>query len=382
MTGCSASSELRQRRAEPAFRRPRRGRTHWILAGAAVAVALASTAYCDDDAQLKRIVDKIAKGDVVESADATEQLIELMTAPLADAIGSLEKRSVEEQVRLREALARLDGALRTRVFRLDLPAEDLALFDQFAAAYPDLTRRAFDGNYRVRIAAVHDIPLEPDSGAGVLLAAKVNDEDSEVAQAALAAAARLHDRVVARNLTRYIRDATATVKSGFYGSTDQDLALVVSIIVYEAIKIIADADQNDALPDIIAGLSFFGRSAYWDESQRADVLRILGRLGDPRADPVVLSFVDDARNLRHQRLDNGKRITETVGDVAARALMRIHKLQPEEFGMAIAKADPELVGYFDDDARRAGHRALLVWRQQHATSQPAPASQPANAEND
>lgn len=357
-----------------AFRARSRGAALFGLIAAAL-FALAHPAAADDNARLKQLVETIATGDEVESAAATEQLIELMTAPLAEAIGSLEQRSVQQQVRLCEALARLDGALRMRVFRLDLPAEDRDLFDRFASAYPELVRRAFDGNYRVRIAAVHDIPLEPDTGAGVLLAAKVNDEDADVARAALDVAATLHDRVVARNLIRYIRDATATVRSGYYGPRDQDLARVVAVIVYDSIRIIGAAGATDGAPDVIDALRYFGRTKYWNNHQRAGALRVLGRLSDRRADPTLLAFIDDENAVRWRSLGNGKRLTETVGDVAARAFMRIHNLQPADFGMSAAPDDPGFTGYLEDKSRREGRRKLLIWRKRQAATQPAPAPQ-------
>jgi hypothetical protein len=323
----------------------------------------------DDPDRITRLVDKIARGDEVEAAAASEQLIEQLTAPLADAIGPLNDRPVEEQVRLRRVIARLTGALQMRVCRLNLPPEDRELFDRFAAAYPELVHRLFDGNYRVRKAAVQQIPLEPNTGAGVLVAAKVDDEDGDVATTALEVAAALHDSVVARNLTRYVADATATVESGFYGPEDQDLARIVAVIVAQSISVIGAAGTTESVPAIIDALRFFGHSKYWDQHYRSLAVRSLGQLGDRRAAPVLVEFLDDPARLRWRSTDDGERLLESVGDVALLSLLRLYELKPVDFGLVVPARDSDFAGYPDDDARREGHRAFRIWHQQHAGPQ-------------
>jgi hypothetical protein len=360
-----------------------------IIAGAALAtgtLCIPSAVHADDEnARMKHLVEKIACGDEVEAAAASEQLIELVTGPLADAIGSLEARPAEEQVRLRNVMARLAGALRMRVFRADLPAEDRRLFDGFSAAYAELVQRLFDDNYRVRMAAVLQIPLEPDTGAGVLIAAKVNDEDEDVAKAALTVAAKLHDAAVARNLTRYVHDATATIAAGFYGPAQQDIARTVALLVWESIRIIGEAGCTESVPTLADALRFFGRSTYWDHYQRSEAMRVLGRLEDARAAPLLLEFLDDATLLRVQTDREGQRVSETVGDVALLSLLRIYKLKPQDFGLRIASPQEDFGGYASEEARHEGHRAFRIWHQRHAGSAavgvPGATSQPTGQEN-
>jgi len=345
--------------------------------GLALALCAPAAVRADDqNARLKRLVDRIARGDEVEAAAASEQLIELVTTPLTEAIGSLGARPIEEQVRVRRVLARLTGALQMRVCRIDLPPEDRELFDAFATAYPELVQRLFDGNYRVRKAAVHQIPLEADTGAGVLIAAKVNDEDDDVASAALEMAAKLHDAVVARNLTRYIADATATVRSGYYGPEAQDLARTVALIVFESIRVVADAGASQSAPEIIEALRFFGRSKYWDQYQRSQAIGALGTLGDERAAPVLLDFLDDRSPLGTHQTEQGKRVSGTVGDVALLSLLRIYRLSPEDFGMLVPAAQQHFAGYADEQARRDGHRAFRIWHQHHAGKAATHSDQP------
>src|SRR5262247_2664486 len=161
-----------------------------------IGLAFAHVATAQEDGKLSELIERIAKGDEAESAEATERMIERIVAPLTDAIGSLDKRPASEVVRLREALGQLSAAMRIRLTRADLPEEDRRLFDQFARAYPDLMRQLFHDQVRVRAAAVQQIPLDPDTGAGVLIARRVDDEDENVAAAALDIAMKLRDKVV------------------------------------------------------------------------------------------------------------------------------------------------------------------------------------------
>ena len=47
--------------------------------------------------------------------------------------------------------------------------------------------RPFDDNARIRLASVQQIPLDPNSGAGVMLAIRTEDDDTSVYETALAA---------------------------------------------------------------------------------------------------------------------------------------------------------------------------------------------------
>ena len=360
------------------------------LLGLALTLQPGATARADDGAkgqnsQVKSLVEKVASGDEVEAAAASEQLIELLTTPLADAIGPLSARPAAEQVRLRQMLARLTGALRVRVFRIDLPPEDRALFDTFAKSYPELVQRLFDGNWRLRKAAVHQIPLEPNTGAGVLIAAKVDDEDDDVAAAALEMAAKLHDPIVARNLTRYIRDATETIRSGFYGPEDQEIAATVAIFACRSIRAVAAARQDESAPAVVDAVRFFAHSRYWDPYQRSEALRALGILGDRRGGDLLLEFLDDPSPLRWQPGPNNERLIETAGDVALLSLLRVYQLKPEDFGLRVVPEQGDFAGYPDKTSRHDGHEAFRIWYEQHAAESSAPprpaTSQPASQDD-
>jgi hypothetical protein len=345
-------------------------RGHFIRA-ALIALAIhgiSTTVFAQtesDSDRLKRLIDRIARGDAVESAAASERLVDLVAGPVAEAIGSMESRPVEEQMRLRQALARLTGALRLRVFRLDLTGDDRGLFDAFTRAYPELAERLFDGDWRIRKAAVRQIPLEPNTGVGLFVAAKINDEDAEVAEAALEMAAALHDSVVARALTRYVQDATRAMQAGLYGPQQWELALTVAVIVQRSITIIAAADYREGVPAIIAALEYHSGTKYWDQTSRAAALRALGRLKDRQAAAALLKFLDDGSFLRWRQAGQDKRASETVGDVALAALLEIFQRTPDEFGLFVTPEDPTFAGYSGEDDRREGHRAFRIWYDQN-----------------
>jgi len=319
-----------------------------------------------DAENLKRLVDKIARGDEVEADAASERLIEIVTTPVAEAIGSLSDRPMAEQLRLRTTLARLTGALRARLHRLELSPPDRALHDVFARAYPELVERLFDGDWRVRAAAVRQIPVEPNTAAGLLIAAKVNDPDADVALAALDAAAALHDPIVARALTRYIQDAVRALKAGLYGPHQADLERVTALFVQRSIAVVAAAEYEPGAPAAIEALRYFSRTRYWNQTHRAAVLHSLGKFADPRVVPVLMDFLDDPGFLRWRPVDDDRRASSTVGDVVLAELLKRHQLTPEDFNLYVAPDDSTFAGSISEEERQEGRRAFRIWYEQNA----------------
>lgn len=322
-----------------------------------------------------QLVDRIARGDEVEAAAAAEALVSELLDPLAGAIGAMQSRPPQEQLRLRAALSTLSAALRLRLFRAGLPPGDAALFDEFTARYPELARQLFDDDYRVRIAAVRQLPLAPNTGVGVLLAAKVDDYDADVADAALEAAARLHDRVVARNLTRFVRDVTETIRAGHYAPHQQDIAIVLTRFSRDAIAIIAMAGYREAAPVIADALRLHGRGPARDIFEPERVLTALASLGEPSVIPVLLDYLDDNTVLRTHAAPDGRIASERLGDRALLAIITLLGLERERFGFfSAALENGEFVGFLDDAARQAARRDIRVWVYQHGIPASAPAS--------
>lgn len=366
-----------------------------FLCGAATPLALLATwltlacappAIAQEAERTQRVRDlvaKIAGGDEVEAASASERLIAETIDPLASALDSLAKRPPAEQLRLRAALSSISAALRVRIFRSALEGPDADLFDAFQQRYPELVRQLFDDDYRRRIAALRQLPLERDTGVGVLVAAKVDDYDAEVANVAFEVAARLNDAVLARGLARYVRDATEAVRGGLYGPAEEDIVIVLTKYVRESIRSIGAAEYRDATPVVADALRFHARGKYRGVFEPEVAIDALARLGDPAAAPALLEFLDDDAPLRSHAPAPGKLATEVVGDRALRSLLQLFGLDRARFGMFVAQLESgEFAGFLDDQARQKARREFRIWYRDHVqrdgdSTQPASAPSPA-----
>lgn len=305
-----------------------------LAVGGAAGVARAAA-----DDELKRLIEQIARADEHEAADAANRLVERVVGPVAEAFGSLESRPAEEQRRLRAVLARITAALRVRVFRADLSAAEAELLDRFMPRHAELVHRLFDPSFRVRLDALSSIPLEPNTAAGLLIAARVDDEDEEVAMAALDVAAELHDAVLGRRLVKYVQGATQAVRAGLYAD-DDDLAATVTLIAGRCCLILGECGLPEAVPVMTEALLFFGRSPQRAFIRVPELLDTLGKLGDERAVDALMAYVGE-RDLRYMRLGpQGQMILQLVGDTALLNLLRIYRLEPEAFGFLRAPDTP------------------------------------------
>lgn len=363
-------------------------------------LASLGAAWADERDELRRLVDQIARGSEFESADAGEQLIERLVGPVAEALESLSARPVEEQRRIRAVLSRVSSGLRLRLFRAELTAEEARLLDRFSEQYRDLVYRLFDPNFRVRLDALDQIPLQRETAAGLLIAARINDEDEEVALSALRIAANLHDRVLARRIIRYVRDALEALRTGALERESEGVADTVALFVGRCCVILGACEEPAAAPVLIEALQYFPRSRYKHFFAAEDVAEALAAIGDEQAAPAILPLLDDPTVVAFSGTDSA-RIEQRVSDVALLSLLRIYRLPLEPFGFesgpsaqprrsaqhvltpddfSDAVADRVIHGFRDDRSRAQARRAFLEWRRVNADLPPAqrsvPASQP------
>src|SRR5262249_12615354 len=153
--------------------------------------------------------------------------------------------------------------------------EDRKLFDKFGKDNSDLIDNLFADNEKVRKAAIGSIPLDRDTGAGIVICARVDDEVDEVAHAALDAAAKLKDAVVGRGLVRYLKDATGAVKQGYLKESPDELLPALSSLVHKCIVIVCAIKPAGAAPVVLDAYRTFSRTKHWDPSQRALAVRAL-----------------------------------------------------------------------------------------------------------
>jgi hypothetical protein len=353
---------------------------------------LCSGAMGQSDDKVKALIDRVAKGSPEESAEAAEELAEMFARPIAAAIGKLGDRPPEEVRRLRAAVRTVSAALNIRVFELDLPEEDRKLFRRFFEDNRELTYALFSPSASERGEALARVPLDRGSGSGIVIAARVDDEEEDVAFAALDVAAELRDAVVARRLRAYVKDATEAIRGGAFGPQDQGTARAVAMIVARCIRILTLAKDADAIPAQIDALTYFMKSPYWLPDECIESLRAVGETGDERAAAALLTFLDDARGEQARSLGVGRLVVQTLGDVSLLALLRIYGLEPEAFAFIKAGTErSEMYGYLDPRSRLEGRRAFLKWHEQNAAlprekrQKPAslpPASAPASAPTD
>jgi hypothetical protein len=353
----------------------------WVLLSFGLLQQSAVPAGAQTSRPTAQLIEKVAHGDPVEVEDATRQLIAQLVDPLADSIGSMSRRSVPEQLRLRELVARLNSALRTRLVRDSLDPPDRELFDHFASAYPELTTQLFHDDWRARDEALQRIPLESSTGAGVMIAVKVDDTDEQVARDALEIARRFHDDALVRGLIRFVRTVLDAFQSHVYGPADRDIQIALTDFVRQAVEVLGEIHASEAAPVVIDTLKTLVSSPLKDFFPLGDIATVLGELNDPRARPVLEEMLDFPSLRRGWPAENGKYATQTTGDAALLSLVRIYHLDMNDFGLVPASGGGNYAGYVTAEARQAGHRAMRVWLAAHPFTESAPTgpgSQPQN----
>ena len=353
-----------------------------LLAICASVGPLPLAAAQSDEAKLKVLLEQAIRGDAVESADAMQRIADLVTGPLGKALGGIdyENLTLPQAVRLKTALEMVSGTLRARIFRATLPSDDRELFDRFVKAYPELTNRLFNDSEVVRLAALEQIPLDPGTGAGIMIAARVDDQTETVAMAALDLAEKFKDPVLARRLAFIVRDYTAAIRGGYFDASQEPLAATVAIFVRRATQILVQGGYVEHIGTIGDALSYMGRSRLWEKMDVAELLRASGKMHDARLAPALVALLDDSGGIERRFPGPAVTITQTLGDAALIGLVELFKLKAEEFGL-VADETKSFLGYTDEKSRIDGRRAFRAWYAANGpkTTDSRPATQPGDA---
>ncbi|MFH1746000.1 MAG: HEAT repeat domain-containing protein [Planctomycetota bacterium] len=341
---------------------------HTRLLGYILFATLASSATAAaGPPEMKQLIERIANGEADEAAEATDQLVELISRQLADAFGAIEQRPQEQQDRLQAALARVTAVMRLRLYRAGLLPDEQQLLDKFIRPRAELAEALFADSARQRLQALHQIPLEPDTGAGLLISAKVNDWDADICAAALETAANLGDQVVARGLREYVTTITAAVRADRFGPAQQDYELVLADFTRQAIVILGATRDRESVTTIIEAVQVFSRSHHRRFFRIGSALGALGQIGDEQAVPLLLEYLSDRETHEMRSVAPGTLLHQTVGDVALQALGNIYGITPAELGFFIGPAPEQIAGFVDKNNRAAALRAFGTWHQQNAT---------------
>jgi len=319
----------------------------------------------DDTDDLKPLVEQIARGDADAKA-AADQLIERVVGPLTKALEHADSLPIEQQQRVEAALARVTANLRLRLFRASLPEEDRKLLDGYIERQRALCEDLFTDDSQMRIAALHRIPLAPDSAAGVLVAAKVGDSDFDVVEEALAAAEELRDEVVARGLIRVVEEAMRFIETADVPPVDRlAYGVVYAELTRKIARIVGLAKYREGAATIQKAIAFFDQPATSSVFQPGVALEALGQTGDESAVPLLLRYLDSREISTVRYLEAGRSVSVTVGDAALLALARIYKIEPESLGFHVDTKGDMPIGFLDEPTRRTAHVAFRKWQQEN-----------------
>jgi hypothetical protein len=333
-----------------------------------------SWAAPDDSAELRKLLERVARADENDASEAADALIERVTGPIGAAIGATDWKTLDERVRVQMFVSRLSAALQVRAFRSGLTGEEAQRFDAFHKRHPQLVEQLWDPDPARRAAALGQIPLEPGTGAATLITAKINDNDPNVIEMALQLAGSLKDPALVSGLRQFLRDAVELSASGLARSKP-DVVLMLALYSSRAIQVLGQHGASEALPEILTAVkAFAGLTDAATFFPLENVVPAIGRIGDESSAAHLLPFLEDSTVLKLHRTPSERLARQTVGDLVLLSLLRIYKLEPAAFGFAIVD-EQGFSGFESDDARREALRRFKVWRQENA-GKPASERQP------
>lgn len=343
------------------------------FARSAIALLLAAIPLLAADlkqAELERLVQEIANTSDATAADA---LIDAYVTPLQKALATINDRPYEEQLRVAEALSRVTAHLRMRLTRQELAAEDQARFDRIAKREPRLLEELFHDHDDVRMAALQRIPLEKNTMAGVLIAAKLRDWNAEIAALALDQAIKLQDDSVVRGARTFARDALELINQGGGGGlSDPYVAVAYASFLDKAALILARNGAEEDVPllnTIIGKLNKQPVRRYALELR--DTIDAIGAMKSAALAEVLVPLLNERDLQRLPSLENGASVTRTSGDGALVALLKIYELDPAALGMVRRDTQQTKWGFTSDEERTKAHLLFRAWYRDNAERDPA-----------
>ncbi len=313
--------------------------------------------------QLRALVDAVAQG---RDPAATDRLLSAWVEPLAAALSDIDSRPREEQLRLLAALQRVHSNLHLQQIRYSLDAEDRARLDRVLQAERPLIESLFHFDERVRLAALERIPLERNTAAGLLIAAKLYDPNAEVVDAALRKARELHDDSVAKGLRRFAREALELI------SRDQATESPESLIVYAtfldvAAATLAEIGQTVDVPLINDILLRLANPVFQPFAQQTfATIDGLGKLGSESSVPALRAYLAGELMQSLPNAPDGGHIFRTTADAALLALCRIYRLDPLSLGFVQPVADRPEMGFRDIEVRARARLQFEDWFRRNA----------------
>ena len=335
------------------------------------AAGLSQTASANDG-QIKRLLERIARGEGVDATDAADELIARITRPLETALDTFDAKTVDRQRRVQQALSRVTARIRARLFRSALPADERAQLDRFAQLNQPLIDQLFADAPQQRIEAIGRIPVEVGTGAGVAVTAGLYDRDENVATAAFEACREFaSDESVGKGLTRFIDYAMAAHKAGHF--VDEEVAAELVMRVGEAVTVFGELKYTPGVPSAVRAvrlyttpsLSMFFFNGLSNVLDRSRPIEALGKIGDPRAAPVLIDLLAENQVTGNRSLGGGRLLERTLGDEALMSLLTIFKLDPADYDFIITADARKIAGFVEDKNRQKARNKFKAWYRQH-----------------
>lgn len=332
------------------------------MAGVLGAMALPARLFATDAPDWKALVDAAARGE----PQAADELIRTWVDPLAAAVRGADARPYAEQLRIAEALRRLTANLRMQIFVDTLPEADRALFERVRVRDAALLENLFHDDERLRLLAVERIPLEPDTGAGLLLAAKLRDWNAEVIEAALEKAKKLRDASVLRGLRDFSRDILEELRASPARIEDPYVALAYASFLDRAAAILATPAAKEDAALLREMLAIFAEPAYRSFALNLrETLKGYAAIAEEADAATLVRFLaaDDLRRLPD--LPGETPLLQATGDLALLAMCRIYGIEPAALGLRGAAEGGEL-GFVDAETRGRAYRRFQLWYETNA----------------
>ncbi|MGE3181058.1 MAG: hypothetical protein AB7N71_05455 [Phycisphaerae bacterium] len=330
----------------------------------ALAVSAAAQSTDSHREKIRELVQEIAARGERAAADA---FLEAYLAPLEAALQQVADRPYEEQIRVVEALSRVTANLRLRVVRTELDEKDRESFDRIFSRERALVEDLFHDSDEVRMAALNRIPMEKDTMAGVLIAAKLRDWNAEITALALDKAMKLSDASILRGVRRFARDVLVMIENHGTGLSDPYVAIAYASFLDKAALILArngDKEDTPLLLNILAQLNGEGIRRYAMELR--NTVDALGAMGDERLAPVLLPLLSFGEIQRLPSLPSGQSVTRTTGDAALASLARIYGIDCAHLGMVRGDDASGVWGFVSDDDRGRAHLVFREWHRENA----------------
>jgi hypothetical protein len=258
------------------------------------------------------------------------EVVDRTLGPLLSAIDHADPQTFAQLRELDRLTTLYLTQLRLRLIRMGMPDADRRLLDDWVDLNPEQAARLLAAPLDARLDALNELPLTPGSVTGVLLVALTEDHELEIANQAFKHAAKLHDEVVARNMTRQLAKWLNRAEDESYRPDELPYRLLFLQFANQAAEILRQCEWTGSAEVLRRGLKLqmesrlpAGYDLIWN------YVLALGAVRDQAAVPMLLELLGKQRVHWQRNLpEHGGLLVQSVGDAALISLLRIYELDP------------------------------------------------------